>query len=71
MAKIYAYNKGSKALHILGFCEHGSMPEYKLFETEKDAIAYAGKQIFLCKKCEDKREALVQQEYRKNLKNGK
>jgi hypothetical protein len=47
------------------------MPEYKLFETERDAIAYAGKQIFLCKKCEDKREALVQQEYRKNFKNGK
>ena len=54
----YLYNTKTGKLHIQGYCCHtkGIHTEYKKFNTEKDALAYDGRAVSLCKICEKQRE---------------
>jgi len=59
LKEIYLYNEGSKALHIEGFCPKANSPEYKRFHSESEAIKYAGRQIYLCRTCEQERDRII------------
>lgn len=65
--KAYVYNPNTKALHITGFCKdaHGG----KSFDSEREAIRFAGRQLYFCTLCEEKREKLVREKV-KQLQEG-
>lgn len=54
----YLYNEKTGKLHIKGFCPHskGKSSDYKVFNTESEALAYDGRAVGLCKICEKQRE---------------
>lgn len=56
----YLYNTKTGKLHIKGYCTHtkGICKEYITFNTEKEALAYDGRAVSLCKKCESERESM-------------
>lgn len=61
MQRIYAFNEGSYALHIYGCCKNSKHRDYRRFNSESEAFAHAGRQIFLCAECEQKRDQILEQ----------
>lgn len=61
--KNYIYNIKTHTLHIKGFCPHAnSTPDdinYKSFQTEDEALAFDGRAVSMCKRCQAKRETLL------------
>lgn len=66
--RAYAYNSGTKALHITGFCKDAFGNHY--FDSEGEAIRFAGRQIFFCTICARKRDELVREKV-KQIKGAK
>jgi len=60
----YLYNKKTGKLHIKGFCCHtkGIQSDYKLFDSESEALAYDGRAVGLCKLCEKRRNDIGEKE---------
>lgn len=59
--KVYVYNTRTHTLHIEGFCCHTPKGmrcenDYKSFETEDEAIAFAGRALGMCKLCQAERD---------------
>lgn len=61
MQKIYAFNKDTYALHIYGLCKNSKHRDYQRFHSESEAFSHAGRQIFLCAECEQKRDRILEQ----------
>lgn len=57
----YLYNERTGTLHIRGFCKDskGNCPNMKPFNSEKDALAYDGRGVRMCKICEKKRASQI------------
>lgn len=66
--KIYIYNVLTKTLHIKNFCSMGSEVGNELFTTEEDVIKAKGKGFIMCKKCEEKKEQILQEAVKKGEK---
>lgn len=59
MKDIFLYNKGTRTLHIKGYCHHTKgKTDYIQFNSEKEALAYDGRAVGMCKICQKKREQL-------------
>ena len=56
MKKLYIYNAGTRTLHIKNGCQYAKNPEYKAFDTENEARAFANGEIKMCKLCLAKRD---------------
>lgn len=54
----YIYNLNTHCLHIEGFCPHSHPTNGKRFDTEKEALAFDGRAVGVCKICQKKREKL-------------
>ena len=68
--KKYFLNTETNTLHIEGFCPatHDGMKDqgnYKSFRSEDEALAYGGRAVGLCKRCQKKREQILYLEGRK------
>lgn len=59
MQKMYSYNPGTKALHILGLCTNSDGYDYRYFDSVSEAISSSGGQIFFCKVCEKERDKIL------------
>lgn len=60
MQKKYVYNKATHCLHIVGYCPwaSGGCDNMIYFNTEDEALAYDGRAVGLCKRCQKKRESM-------------
>ena len=58
MEKKFAYNPKTGKLHIRGYCcqTKGTPYGFIFFETEREALAYDGRAVGMCKICQKKRE---------------
>ncbi len=55
--EVFLYNKRTHTLHIEGYCQYASRNSgYKVFKSEDDALAYDGRAVGMCKRCQKKRE---------------
>ncbi len=59
MEKQFLYNPKTRKLHIKGCCQHtkGNCPDYLVFNSEDEALAYDGRAVGMCKLCQARREA--------------
>ena len=57
----YTYNPKTHTLHIKQYCQYSSSPDYKIFNSEEKAYAYGGQGVRLCKLCQKKRDAQLDQ----------
>ena len=56
----FIYNEKNYTLHIKDYCWHtkGNISEYKVFDTENEALAFGGRSLGMCKLCQKKREKM-------------
>ena len=61
MKDLYLYNESVHTLHIKGLCHHTKPKNHGFlpFETENDAVQYAGRTLRMCQECLDKRESVL------------
>ena len=59
MKKLYSYNEGTHLLHITDLCQHTIGTNCIQFDTENEAVKYAGRSLGMCKDCIDKRDELL------------
>ena len=54
----FFYNEKTHCLHIVGHCRESKCLPYnvRFFDSEKDALAYDGRSVRMCKMCQDERE---------------
>ena len=53
----YVYNIKTNKLHIQGYCHHSKATSYvKTFNTEKEALAFDGRAVSMCKICQRKKD---------------
>lgn len=62
----YTYNPNTRMLHIKDYCQYANSPDYKVFNSEEKAYAYGGQGVRLCKRCQKKRDAQLEQIINKN-----
>ncbi len=58
----YIYNTKTHVLHIEGYCPNANaskITSIKIFSIEDEALAYDGRAVGLCKKCQRKREKML------------
>ena len=60
--KIYLFNKGTKTLHIKGFCKNSDPYERIEYYTEQDAVKDNGRFIHMCEECEKEKEKIIYNE---------
>ncbi len=59
--KIYILKKSSNMLHIKGFCDAAvCTPSDEAFYTEEEALREIGRSLHYCKKCDEKKEEILQ-----------
>lgn len=63
MKKLYSYNQGTHILHITNCCANSSGVDYIQFDTEDEAVKYAGRELGMCKICMQKREEILKREF--------
>lgn len=66
MKMLYRYNEGNHTLHILNGCTNSNNPDYLGFDSEDEAIKYAGRALGVCKVCMDKRDRILREALCKN-----
>lgn len=60
----YIYNSRTHTLHIEGFCPY-TFPgmhygeAHKRFASEDEAVAFDGRAVSMCKKCQKKRDQMI------------
>lgn len=59
MNKLYLYNEPGNTLHIKDFCAKANGPDLIPFDSEDEALAYAGRRMGMCKNCMDKRDEIL------------
>ncbi|MDY3304442.1 MAG: hypothetical protein SOW78_09230 [Clostridia bacterium] len=57
--KIYYFNKGTKTLHIKGFCKNSNPYEKIGYYTEQEAFKDNGRFIHMCGECEKEKEKII------------
>lgn len=57
--KIYVLNEETKLLHIKGLCNNSFPVNNRQFETENEAVRYAGMYIHICATCNQKRDEII------------
>lgn len=62
---MYILNLKTGTLHINGMCQDCNPYNGRVFHSEQEAKEYAGKHLKMCKRCEKKKEMIMQA----NLKN--
>lgn len=62
----YTYNKNTRILHIKGYCTNSHSPDNLTFTSEGKAYAYGGQGVRMCKWCQKKRDAQLEQINSKN-----
>lgn len=60
---IYTLNERTRKLHIYDYCPDSRCLEYIRFNSESEATAYAKEPICLCRKCERRREKILERVY--------
>ena len=61
--KLYSYNKGSHLLHITNGCKYSNGSEYIQFDTEDEALCFAGRHLGMCKDCMEKRDEILRKAF--------
>ena len=61
MESLYLYNEKTRLLHIRDCCPHGIQCEMKPFDSEDEALSYAGRALGVCKICAEKRDAILRE----------
>lgn len=59
MKELYWYNKNTHTLHINNFCTNAQSCSCVKFDSEDEALKYAGRALGMCKICMKKRDALL------------
>lgn len=57
----YTYNKNTRIFHIKGYCANSRSPDYITFTSEEKTYAYGGQGVRMCKRCQKKRDAQLEQ----------
>ena len=59
--KKYIYNEKTGKLHICDACPHSKTRPYnvRFFDTEDEAIKYAGSKLSWCQLCQKKKEEVI------------
>lgn len=63
MKKLYSYNTGTHVLHITNGCTNANGVDYLQFDSEDEAVKYAGRELGMCKTCMQKREDFLKKEF--------
>lgn len=60
---MYLYNPKRHTLHIRNYCYYatGHCPDYIVFDSEDEAMAYDGRSVGMCKLCQKKREEIMKE----------
>ena len=59
MELLYLYNEKTRLLHIRDCCPHSIQCDMKPFESEDEALSYAGRAMGICKICAEKRDVIL------------
>ena len=70
MKKLYQLNNGTHTLHINGFCPNSQSIDYIEFDSEDDALKYAGRSLGMCKTCMEKRDEVLLLHIKNECKEG-
>ena len=57
---LYLLNKSSHTLHIKSYCDKAAGCNCIPFETENDAVKYAGRSLKMCEDCMKEREKILE-----------
>lgn len=55
----YIFNEETKSLHIKGLCPNSLPVNGRCFNTENEAVKYAGLHIHICTVCNQKRDEII------------
>ena len=67
MKDLYLLNKSSHTLHIKSFCKDAVDINCISFDTENNAVKYAGRTLRMCENCIKEREKILESHVKQEI----